>query len=100
MTDLKIGQIIDATAKRDAIHIAIAPVIADEKLAPGQSVDLVPGSIDRVYATGIGSIGIIDPFLPGYVLPGQRCWLFLHPGMITSLRHEWTHPAFEETEND
>lgn len=93
---LKIGSlIIEGRQKRDAIHVAIAPVIADELLKPGQHVGFVKDSTERVTDREGRPIGIIDPFLPLSVAKGQRCWLFLYPGTITSLRHEWTHPAFE-----
>lgn len=38
--DTKVGSVLYHNACRDAIHIAIAPVIAGEKLNPGQHVKL------------------------------------------------------------
>jgi len=93
MSDLKLGQIITGAAARDAIHVAVAPVEAGENLAVGQRVCLVnnvavPEFVDNT------AVGIVDPFLPSQVRVGQTFWLFLFPGTITALRHEWTHPAF------
>ncbi len=80
--------------RRDAIHIAVAPVTAAERLAPGQHVGLVrDGSLELVGPCD-RAIGIVDPFLPEAVEPGRRFWLFLYPGTVTGLRHVWTHPAF------
>lgn len=83
-----VGKLLTGTEGRDAIHFALAPVVASEILRPGQEVGR-NGSIEGPM------LGIVDPFLKQDVLPGQRFWLFLFPGTITSLRHVWAHPAFE-----
>lgn len=93
MEPLKIGKLIEANDGRDAIHVAIAPVIATEQLAPGQHVELA-GSDGAARAASKSAIGIVDPFLLGPVFPGERFYMFLYPSTVTSLRHEWTHPAF------
>ena len=94
MENLKLGQIIDGKQHRDAIHIAVAPVEAAEDLEPGQRIGLLADG----RASGkphVAVVGIVDPFLQSTVLCGQRFWLWLTPYTITSLRHDWTHPAFE-----
>ncbi len=95
-TNLNLGKIItDASAAKDAIHVAIAPVTAGDHLQPGQHVKLVPdGSAIRA-PVGRG-IGIVDPFLHQAVEAGQRFYLFLYPNTVTGLRHDWSHPAFVE----
>jgi hypothetical protein len=91
----QLGKLIeDGDRRRDAIHIAVAPVTASDRLAPGQHVGLVQeGNLELVGPSG-RTIGVVDPFLVEDVEPGQRFWLFLYPGTITGLRHVWTHPAF------
>ena len=42
---LKIGQIIKEPQTKDAVHMAIAPVIAGECLSPGAHVGMVNGSM-------------------------------------------------------
>jgi hypothetical protein len=91
----RLGQLIeDGDRRRDAIHIAVAPVTAAERLAPGQHVGLIREGGTELVGPCEQPIGIVDPFLAGAVEPGQRFWLFLYPGTVTSLRHIWTHPAF------
>lgn len=93
--DLPLGQLIDDKQQRDAIHIAVAPVVAVQMLHPGQHIGFVAeGDTTRVAAGTASRIGIVDPFLKEPVRPGQRFWMFLYPQTITSLRHDWTHPAF------
>jgi hypothetical protein len=87
---LGIGQIIKTEQHRDAIHVAVAPVKADMMLKPGDHVGFtVDGEATR-HAKQL--IGIVDPFLKQAVGAGDTFWMFLYPGSITSLRHEWTHP--------
>lgn len=90
-----LGTIIDETAKRDAIHIAVEPAIAAEKLFPGQDVGL---NVDGKGRAGRcdNPVGIVDPYLRNFVTEGQRFWLLVYPRQITSLRHVWSHPNFPE----
>lgn len=95
-TELHVGRLLDENAKRDAIHFALAPVIASEILSPGDHVSL--DSNGEAFADDRDegrTLGIVDPFLKSVVLKGERFWLFLYPNTITSLRHEWTHPQFD-----
>jgi hypothetical protein len=95
MVQDSIGKLIKDVRQKDAIHIAVVPVIATERLYPAQMAALVEGSQCRVAATAKdNAIGIIDPFLTAPVYPDQECWLFLFPNTITGMRHEWEHPAF------
>lgn len=89
--DIGIGKLIDQERHRDAIHVAVAPMIAAHRLSPGQHVGPVG---DGIAGRCKEPVGIVDPFLRKPVEPGQRFYLFLYPGTITSLRHEWVHPAF------
>lgn len=90
----KLGYLIeDGETRRDAIHIAVAPVEATCDLNPGQPIGLLEGSREQVGPTN-NPIGIVDPFLKGKIKAGQRFWLFLYPNTVTGMRHYWKHPAF------
>lgn len=90
-----LGTIIDETAGRDAIHLAVEPVIAGERLAPGQHV-LIKDGVAVAGAAYADAFGIVDPFLPRDVMPGERFWFVVYPRQITSLRHVWEHPMFPD----
>ena len=92
----ELGKLITKKEGRDATHIAIAPVVSvDKNLYPGQKVGLREGSLTKVTAFTDSFIGVVDPFLKNNVKMGEEFWLFLYPNTVTSLKHEWTHPAFE-----
>lgn len=97
VSELGVGKIIPRTAEtanqsRDAIHVAIVALTAGQLLLPSQHVAIVD---DVAVAKTTGTIGIVDPYLRCPVEKGQDFWLFLYPNTVTSLRHEWTHPAFD-----
>lgn len=92
MDTLHIGSIITTPQLQDAIHVAIAPVVAYRTLRPGEHVALTDEGEADIFGK---SIGIVDPFLTSPVKKGEKFWLFLYPGSITSLKHFWTHPSFE-----
>lgn len=97
-SDIVLGKLITTQQHRDAIHIAVFPAInGDTKiLRPAQHVGLVIGSGDNVVACKFGEgVGIVDPFLQYGVSPRQKCFVMLYQNTVTSLRHEWTHPAFK-----
>jgi hypothetical protein len=89
-----LGTIIGEGAGRDAIHLAVEPVIASERLLAGQDVYLLPDG--RAAKGKDNAVGIVDPFLRQSVKEGDKFWLVVYPRQITSLRHVWSHPAFPE----
>lgn len=94
-----IGKVLDGPKPRDAIHVAIASVRAGQKLKPGQRVGLkkmVDGDEEPIAVINIAPIGVVDPLLSGPVTPGEWFYLWLSPGSISSLRHNWTHPMFDK----
>ena len=89
-----LGTIIDETQARDAIHLAVEPVQANEKLFPGQDIGLIEG---KASSKAEKLLGIVDPFLKTSVLEGEWFWMVIYPRKITSLRHVWSHPDIPDT---
>jgi hypothetical protein len=95
MEDLGLGKIIEGEQQRDAIHIAVAPVVAARRIKPGQHIGLVGGLAEPSKTP----IGVADPYLTAAIIPGQRFWLFLYPNTVTGMRHHWAHPNFTAQES-
>lgn len=93
---IKLGKIIEEGAfpSRDAVHVAVIPVIAGEDLRPGTHVGITPRSL-RASGSVIPLVGVVDPFLTETVRIGEVCWLFMYPDAVKSLHHDWTHQAFD-----
>lgn len=80
---------------RDAIHLAVEPIIAAEQLYPGQHIGIVDG---KATTKSDKKLGIVDPFISGLVPEGAKFWLIVYPRQITSLRHVWEHPDFGQVQ--
>lgn len=89
-----LGTIIDEAQKRDAIHLAVEPVVAGERLRPGEHITVTDGV--AMSADADEALGIVDPFLANPARKGQRFWFVMYPRQVTSLRHVWAHPAFPD----
>ena len=97
MSNNPLGKLIHGEAQRDAVHVAILPVTAAERLAPGSEVRFVKGYIDRVEAVTDGDqMAIVDPFLQQAVEPEQRCYICLYPNTVIGMRHHWSHPGIPD----
>lgn len=83
---------------RDAVHIAVMPVIAGEDLRPGMKLKLKFGTTNVVIEADYGEfIGRADPFIEHYEIKTGCCfWMWLNPGSISGLRHEWEHPTIDK----
>lgn len=93
-----LGTLIDSTQKRDAIHLAVEPVQAGERLEPGTHITVTDGI--AMSADEDEALGIVDPFLKYPVRKGQWFWFVMYPRMVHSLRHVWTHPAFPDVKQE
>lgn len=80
---------------RDAIHLAVEPVVAGERLWAGDDVVIVNGVAHRETNKDKAQ-GIVDPFVTHWIYPGDKFWFVMYPRKITSLRHVWSHPDFPE----
>lgn len=98
VTLASLGKVLDHEMPRDAVHIAVVPVIAGDSMQPAERIGMDHHGHASAYAKE--KIGIVDPFLREAVAVGERFWLFLDPGSITSLVHHWTHPAFSTMADD
>ena len=96
MSDPLLGQFPNQYAQRDAVHVAIIPVVASSYLSPGERIGVkvvagVPHSEDDPEEF----IGIVDPFLHRRVKKGECFYLCLFPGTVHGMRHHWLHPQFQ-----
>jgi hypothetical protein len=84
---------------RDAVHVAVLPAVAAERLRPGDRVKVVArdGELFASWAV-LGAAGIVDPYLEASdpVLPGERFYVCLFPRTVTTLRHVWTAAGVPE----
>ncbi len=93
----QLGKLIEGEACRDAIHIAIAPVIAAGDILPGQEIGFdACGGVSH----DAKPVGIADPFLDEPIHKGQKFYVLLFPNTITGITHQWQHPAFAEQEEN
>lgn len=91
-----LGTIItDKDVGRDAIHLAVEPVIAGESILPACDLRVINGTA-YMARWGETGVGIADPFIRGTIPQGSKFLLVVYPRQITSLRHVWSHPAFPE----
>lgn len=96
---LGIGSLIVTQQSRDAIHVAIIPVVAGDKIHPAQRIGVDHG-IAFPFPGHDQCVGIADPFLLKDINAGERFWMFLLPNTVTSIRHDWYHPSFPVESTD
>ena len=90
-----IGTVLNEIQPRDAVHMAVMSVQAQERLCPGD-----PVSEHGKRSKDSDSIGIVDPFLDGPIFKGEIFWIFIYPRTISGLRHHWEHPLLEENSTE
>lgn len=95
-----LGMIHFKPEKRDAIHLAVDPVVAGQKLRPAQPIGIIAGVAYSV-GTMVNGVrvpyhGIVDPFLAQWPVEGDSFWFVMAPHMVTSLRHVWSHSDFPD----
>lgn len=89
-----LGKLCDINAKRDAVHVAIVPVVADQVLIPGQRIGICLQQNGHYKTTSfdseIGPDAVVDPFLKRNVEFGDLFWAIVRPDLVGEVRHEWT----------
>ena len=97
-----LGMIHYKKEHRDAIHLAVDPVVAGESLQVGAKIGIIAGVAYRAGTKILVELnevtvpchGIVDPFLPRGPRKGESFWFVMKPREVRSLRHVWEHPDF------
>jgi ribosomal protein L7/L12 len=90
-----LGRVItdDDQIGRDAIHLAVEPVVAGQTLHAGMEVGRrADGTFG--YSNITKTLGIVDPFIRDIIQIGEKFLLVIYPRQITTLRHVWEHAEF------
>ena len=95
MSDVLLGMVPPDSAERDAVHVAVIPMIAAHRLHAGQRVGILAPGVAGQSDSLVGTVGIVDPYRTDLIEQGTRFWLCLMPGTVTGMRHHWAHPAFD-----
>jgi len=94
MTQIELGS-LRSDNHRDAIHVAVVPLVLKEPMTPGEWFQLDDDG-EAIGGSEIEAIGIIDPFLSRRSYSaGCEVWGVLRPNTISGMRHHWYHPAFD-----
>lgn len=98
-----VGKKLPEYVERDAIHIAVLPVVLGPPVLDiylsGDPVRFIGDStilVTQCDEHDSNSIGIIDPFIKEPPKEGDRVFVFMYPGTITGLRHQWSHPMVND----
>lgn len=95
----ELGRLTNSSAKRDALHVAIAPAECYEDiLMPGERVGVNPYDSTQA-GKGWTPCGIVDPFLTEPVRKWQWFNILIDPGTVTNLRHQWSHALFSDEDS-
>ncbi len=96
-------------AERDAIHVAVIPVICGEDyMQPGEKVKLKFNDTNIIIPLHNNNdkdyVGVISPFLfdekYGSINKGDKVYLILKPNSVTEMRHHWKCPSVDNIKKD
>jgi len=104
--EVVLGKIPPENAVRDAVHVAIIPLVCHYVLKRGQPFKLWPGTKNVATDCDLDDpkcLGIVDPFLQkdggkyeqGTLYQGERFLGYLKPNTVTGMQHCWKHPVFD-----
>lgn len=93
MSQVELGQLRSGGEKRDAVHVAIYPMVCKEDtLMPGEYIrPEYHGCENAVTANSETAVGVVDPMLKRPLRRGDEFWMVLFPGTVQNLRHAWDH---------
>lgn len=85
--------------RRDAFHVPAVLVTSVHQISAGQSLKFVSGSVTEVeLATPEDRQGVASPFLTASAKPDEGFWMFLTPGSVADLTHNFVINEVDKVE--